>query len=135
MRTYRLQESGVLHAFEVSNTWLQPRAIARLMRSQGAEVTFQRRLFRSGDVHLQFKFQGKDFQVVEPFGDNSRYWIGPAEESPTPLAEVSDLHEVFAHYRPGFLGIIRSLSYGASAACRSGSVNSNVIGKPVCTTF
>jgi hypothetical protein len=112
MRTYPLQASGVLHAFEVSNIWLQPRAIARLVRSQGAEITFQRRLFRSGDVHLQFKFKGKEFQVIEPFGDNSRYWIGPAEESPAPLAEVSDLHEVFARYRPGFLDVVRSLVGG-----------------------
>jgi hypothetical protein len=112
MRTFPLQASSKLHAFEVSNIWLQPRAIARLVRSQGAEVTFQRRLFRSGDVHLRFKFKGKEFQVVEPFGDNSRYWIGPAGDSPAPSAEVSELHEVFAHYRPGVLGVIRSLVGG-----------------------
>src|SRR6187431_1100032 len=112
MRTYPLQASGALHAFEVSNSWLQPRAIARLVRSQGAEVTFKRRLFRSGDVHLQFRFKGREFQVVEPFGDNSRYWIGPAEDLLVPTAETSDLHKVFVDYHPGFLGVIRSLVGG-----------------------
>lgn len=109
MRTYPLQASGALHAFEVSNIWLQPRAIARLVRSQGAEVTFERRLFRSGDVRLLFRFKGREFQVVEPFGDNSRYWIGPADDSTAPAEGISDLHEVFVRYRPGFLGVIRSL--------------------------
>ncbi len=109
MRTYPLQSSGAIHAFEVSNLWLQPRAIARLLRSQGADVTFERRLFRSGDVHLQFRFKGKEFQVVEPFGDNSRYWIGPAGDAPVPSPEISELHKAFVHYRPGFFGSIRSL--------------------------
>ena len=112
MRTYPLQASGALHAFEVSNVWLQPRAIARLVRTQGADVTFRRRLFRSGDIHLKFNFKGKEFQVVEPFGDNSRYWIGPAGDSPAPSAEISDLHDVFVHYRPGFLSVFRSLVGG-----------------------
>ena len=112
MRTYPLQATGALHAFEVSNIWLQPSAIARLVRSQGAEVTYKRRLFRSGDVHLQFQFKGKEFHVIEPFGDNSRYWIGPAVDPLEPSPEISDLHEIFVKYRPGVLGVIRSLVGG-----------------------
>ncbi len=112
MRTYSLQASGALHAFEVSNIWLHPRAIARLVRSKGAEITFRRRLFRAADVHLKFRYKGLEFQVVEPFGDNSRYWIGPVDESLVASAETADLRDLFARYRPGVLGVLRSLVGG-----------------------
>ena len=33
-----------------------------------------------GDVRAKFHHQGDEFAVVEPFGDNSWYWIGPVSE-------------------------------------------------------
>ena len=106
MRTYPMQDSGALRGFEVSNAWLHSRAIARLVRSVGARITFRRRLFGAGDVHLKFQYKGREFQVIEPFGDNSRYWIVPVEASPSD--EIADLHDVFVRYRPGFAGMIKS---------------------------
>jgi hypothetical protein len=107
MRTYPLKDSGALRGFEVSNAWLHTRAIARFVSSIGAQVRFQRRLFGAGDVHLKFQYKGREFQVVEPFGDNSRYWIVPVEASPS--GEVADLHDAFVRYRPGLVEMFRSL--------------------------
>ena len=112
MRTYPLLASGAIHAFEVSNAWLRPRAIARLVRSKGAEITFKRRLFGPGDLRLTFRYKGREFQVVEPFGDNSRYWVGPAKDAPAATAETAELNEIFAQYRPGFAGALRSFVGG-----------------------
>jgi hypothetical protein len=112
MRTYPLQASGAVHAFEVSNLWLRPRAIARLVRSKGAEITFRRRLFGPRDLRLRFRYKDREFQVVEPFGDSSRYWIGPVEEALVPTAETAELNEIFAQYRPGVVGALRLLVGG-----------------------
>jgi hypothetical protein len=112
MRTYPLQASGAIHAFEVSNAWLRSRAIARLVRSKGAEITFQRRLFGPGDLHLRFRYKGQEFQVVEPFGDNSRYWVGPVDDTPAAAAATAELHEIFAQHRLGIAGALRSFVGG-----------------------
>ena len=109
MRTYPLQDSGTLRGFEISNAWLHPRAIARFVRSKGGQVTYRRRLFETGDVHLKFQYKSREFQVVEPFGDNSRYWIVPVDGSAFASTEIADLHDAFAGYRPGFVGMVRSL--------------------------
>ena len=38
-----------------------------------------------GDEHrAYFHFHGVPFVVWEPFGDNSRYWIGPANQDAQP---------------------------------------------------
>ena len=112
MRTYPLQVSGATYAFEVSNIWLRPRAIARLVRSKGAEVTYRSRLFGPSDLRLRFRYKGREFRVVEPFGDSSRYWIGPVEEGPTATAEVAELNEAFNRYRPGVIDTLRSFLGG-----------------------
>lgn len=112
MRTYPLQVSGATYAFEVSNIGLGPRSIARLVRSKGAQVTYRSRLFGPSDLRLRFRYKGREFQVVEPFGDSSRYWIGPVEEGPTATPEVAELNEAFSQYRPGVIERLRALLGG-----------------------
>lgn len=113
MRTFPLNHiSGGLLGFEVSNFWLQPRAAARLLRSKGAEITYQRRLFRRGEVHLAFRYGGYDFELVEPYGDSSRYEIVPVERAHPPQTEISEIRSFFDHYRPGLVGTVLSLFGG-----------------------
>ena len=50
------------------------------------------------DDRVTFTFQGVPFVINEPWGDNSRYWVGPlAPEASGP--DISPLHSAFVHYR------------------------------------
>ena len=72
------------------------RAVKRLLRSVDG-VTSIKRQFRSED-RLTFSFNGVPWVVHEPWGDNSRYWIGPREAKDHRF-DVAPIHDAFAHYR------------------------------------
>lgn len=79
MRTYPIRDDGgVLFAFEVS---AQPagRRLARVLRQIDGvtDVRLRRWWVGSPDVHVHFQYRGREYVVWEPFGDNSRWWIGP----------------------------------------------------------
>ena len=113
MRTRPLQHvSGGWLGFEVSNTWLQPRAAARLLQANGAEITYRRKLFRGGDVHIRFRYAGLEFQLVEPYGDSSCYEIVPVDAEHPPQAELAEIRGFFDRYRPGVFGTVASLFGG-----------------------
>jgi hypothetical protein len=106
LRTYPLTDnSGAIYAFEVGNALLSPREIARLVKSTlGASITAGPNGYASADdMRLRFHYAGTEFEVFEPFGDNSRYWIGPAGEKPARVPEIDKLHEMFQTYRPSLL--------------------------------
>jgi hypothetical protein len=78
---------------------------------------------KSRDIHVEFKYMGQAYIVWEPFGDNSRYWIGPADmvagtedvpdiQSPSDLVRLED---AFKRYHPpfhrAFLGEIVTLRF------------------------
>lgn len=98
MDTYPVKESqhGLI-AFEIENAYVSPRQIGQLLATvTGIENVRVRRIFsRESDVHLRFEYQGVPFVVWEPYGDNSRYWIGPddvdgAVIDSTPIKGVFD---------------------------------------------
>jgi hypothetical protein len=106
LRTYPLtDDSGAIYAFEVGNAFLSPREIARLVKSSlGASITAGPQGFASADdMRLRFHYAGTEFEVFEPFGDNSRYWVGPAGEKPIRVPEIDKLHNIFLAYRPSLL--------------------------------
>jgi hypothetical protein len=51
------------------------------------------------DVRLRFSYLGDDYEVYEPFGDNSRYWIGPDGEQAQRVSRIEEIHDVFAAHR------------------------------------
>jgi hypothetical protein len=113
MRTYQSPlRSGEISGFEVSNTWVQPRAAARLLTAKGAKVTFVRGLLRSGNVHLRFEYAGHMFELWEPFGDSSRYHVDLVEGTQAPPAIVQELRGHFEQYRPSLFGVLRSVFGG-----------------------
>lgn len=75
-----LDEDGRLLAFEVENAGLDRRGVCRIVGAiPGARIT-RRPKFLSWlreEVFCEFLVDGKKFIAWEPFGDNSRYWIGP----------------------------------------------------------
>jgi len=52
---------------------------------------------RSNDDRFAFVYLGRNCVVNEPFGDNSRYWIGPLEKDP-PI-DMTAIRDAFSRFR------------------------------------
>lgn len=91
MKTFLLNgDEGQLIGFEDSNSFLSSSGIAKYVRRiKGCDVVGTRRWFSADEVHVRFSFSGKRFIVWEPFGDNSRLWVGP-EDGEVTLPEIID---------------------------------------------
>jgi len=90
-----------LPAFEIENAYIGPRMVARLLGDvKGVTNVVERKLFgASPDVHIEFNYKGRPYIVWEPYGDNSRYWIGPKDEVMEDT-NIENLTTVFEGYRP-----------------------------------
>jgi hypothetical protein len=100
MRTFPvLTEQGATVAFEVENVLLPPRTIGTVLQSvPGVTSLSVRRPFSSDSTWLvKFEFRGRRFLVVEPFGDNSRYWIGP--ENTNEGGDIEALQAAIRNYK------------------------------------
>jgi hypothetical protein len=105
MRTYPIvDDHGRLVAFEVPNAYVGIGAVARLLRGVRGVSEVRRRALFGGpdDVHVAFQYDGTPFMVWEPYGDSSRYWIGPKAGVSAGI-DVAELHGVFQRYRPFLL--------------------------------
>ena len=83
MRVYELhRDDGYFLAFEIENVYVRPRKIGEILSAVGGvtDVRVRRSSRESRDVHVTLKYLGAEYIVWEPFGDNSRYWIGPEKE-------------------------------------------------------
>jgi len=98
MRTYPLlKDDGSLHAFEITSAWIRFGPLFNVLNSvQGVtEVTRQ----RFNEDRVAFKFHGFDCVVNEPWGDNSRYWVGLADPDTYSDIDISPIHEAFKKYK------------------------------------
>jgi hypothetical protein len=105
MRTYPSIDEGrgYMVAFEIEMVYTSLRSIAGVL-SGIAEVTNVRvrRIFESsGDIRIWFRYQRIECVVLEPFGDNSRYWIGPKNSKDA--FDIRNVEEAFEKYRPTLL--------------------------------
>jgi len=81
MRLYDLHDrEGRVFAFEVSNFWSTRSAVCRIAStSPGVRIVRRPKWlswFRE-EVFCEFELDGITFVAWEPFGDNTRFWIGP----------------------------------------------------------
>ena len=84
MRTWDLHsDAGEITGFEIGNTLTWRSTVVRLLkRMPGVEITKYPKFFSiNDDDFVRFKYRGEEFVVIEPFGDNSRYWIAAENES------------------------------------------------------
>ena len=93
-------DQGRLFGFRVSTLFLRRRGIPKIVATiPGAEILRKQKLFRlSGrDDFCEFSVDGKKFVAIEPFGDNSEFWIvgEPPEECP----QLKKVENVFAQHR------------------------------------
>jgi hypothetical protein len=83
MKIYELKdERGRTFAFEVAVPLGGRRRVCSIVRRiQGVKITKAPRFlswFRE-ETFCEFELGQVKFQAQEPFGDNSRYWIGPED--------------------------------------------------------
>jgi hypothetical protein len=106
MKTYPIfdKEHGPIDAFEIENAYVGVGTVADLLNKiVGVSDVRARKIFsKSGDIRVEFKYQGKDCVVVEPFGDNSRYWIG-SQNSEGGTTDLGEVENAFKQYKPSFI--------------------------------
>ena len=82
MKTRRLRDAqSRLYAVEVDMGYASVRTLAQVIGATSgvSDVRVRRPFSGSGNVRVSFRFQSADYVLMEPFGDSSEYWIGPAE--------------------------------------------------------
>ena len=103
MQTFPLidPDSGIKYAFEVENAYIGPKRIARLLAgAPDVSNVKSRRLFGPNpDTHVVFNYKGSEYMVWEPYGDNSRYWIGPRDTTVKGV-DITPVEQVFRNYCP-----------------------------------
>ena len=103
METYSVlsKDKARSSAFEVENAYIAVSTIVHLIQQvEGvAEVQPRRKLSGSSDVHVEFKYLGQPYIVWEPFGDSSRYWIGP-KDGVEAGGDSTAIEQAFKRYRP-----------------------------------
>jgi len=97
MKIHDLKDKeGRVFAFEVPNTLLTRRSVCKLVRSIPDARLLSGRAELRQEEFCVFEVQGQRFTVCEPFGDNSRYWVGP--EPPSWCDQVSVVRDAFVHH-------------------------------------
>jgi hypothetical protein len=88
-------------AFEVENMYISAGAAARLVATvDGVTAVEPRKVFsNASDVHVKFQYHGQPYMVWEPYGDSSRYWVGPKEEA-NDVGDITALEAAFKRYQP-----------------------------------
>ncbi len=118
------KDGKAVYAFEIENAYVSLAMVGALLDNvDGVQDVQRRKPFSAwGDVHIRFKYLGHDCVVIEPFGDNSRYWIG-AREIEKAKVDISKIEKQFREYSlPPFrrlLGDILSLRIAGRSLPRS----------------
>ena len=111
MRIYEIKDAeGRPFAFEVSNFHLTRAGLSRLVRRiPNCRIIRKPKWFRwssEDDAEFcEFEVDGMLFVAWEPWGDNSRFWVGPkVREGNTPQwsPAVDRVRETFRQARPIF---------------------------------
>jgi hypothetical protein len=92
---------AALNQFGRPATWRGRHGACRIARRiPGARVVRSQRRFASSnrDGFCEFELDGVTFIIEEPFGDNSRYWIGPNPAHY--MAQTAVVRDIFARAGP-----------------------------------
>jgi len=99
MKTYDLHDDqNRVFAFEIRNLGLGRDGVCRVVETiPGATLVRRPKKFLSWfreDTFCEFTVDGETYEVEEPFGDNSRYWVGP--RPPRWLPQTERVRDAFA---------------------------------------
>lgn len=94
-------DHGELIYFEIPNIFLSRRAAIKIIKNIPDAEIIEEEI--KDDVFCTFKLGENIFEIMEPFGDNSRYHIGEK------IAQNSDglktIRQIFLDFRPSLLSI------------------------------
>jgi len=100
MKTYQIHSSdGNLIGFEVTSAWVLLSPLMKILKSVAGVTEVKRQWFNEDRVI--FKYHGIPAVVNEPWGDNSRYWLGFQEPGSYPEINLEPLHKAFINYKGG----------------------------------
>ena len=118
MKTYPLKdETGCPFAVEVDVMLFGLRNLTRAIATVDgvSEVTVRKPFSSSGDVRATFLYGGEEFAIIEPFGDSSRYWVGPIGK--TAHRDISPIEVRLGAFQPSVLrrliGGLMTLNFSA----------------------
>src|SRR5262249_556173 len=128
-------DDGKDSAFEVGNFHLGRRGLCRLVsRIPGCVVVRKPSRFRwsleDEEEFCEFELDGVRFVAWEPYGDNSRDWVGPKSPEGTPprwCPQVDRVREAFVQARP-FLGFLFGQPDGAASRSQTGRPGTDSLG-------
>jgi hypothetical protein len=110
MNTYPItSKTGQIYAFEIENLFVGSRLISKLLHHipYVSEINNRRLFRRPFDIRAEFLYKGQQFIVCEPYGDSSRYWIGPkTDSSDGNTIDISEIEKTFKEYQPKWMKFI-----------------------------
>jgi len=96
----RARSYGEAFAFEVGSIFISRRRLCKILGRIAGVRILRSPLPLSGfreEEFCEFELNGELFAAWEPYGDNSRFWIGPA--SGTPSKSIQVLIDAFRNHR------------------------------------
>ncbi len=107
MKTYTIRDAqGQLMAFEVDSILFPTSRTLRglLSRHHGvSSISRKTSAFKGKECLLSFTFREVSLVVWEPFGDSSRYWVGPEVPEDARADLLEEVERLFRDYRPPLL--------------------------------
>jgi hypothetical protein len=103
MKVYDLiDKEGRVFAFEINNKFFGRMKLCKLVRSIPETQILKAPTYRSfhlkgEDEFCEFEISGQKFVAWEPYGDNSRYWIGP--KPPLWCEQVEVIRSAFVNHK------------------------------------
>ncbi|HSN21269.1 MAG TPA: hypothetical protein VLS49_11360 [Usitatibacter sp.] len=116
MRTFPTStEQANRASFEVNNVLVSRRIAAKILKNvpNVSDVRLEGHFGGVNDIRVSFKYFGQDYVVWEPYGDNTRYWIGPRELSTTSRS-IEEIQKAFSQYSPPFWRRALAILFGPS---------------------
>lgn len=93
-----LEDKQKVFAFAIDNTHINVAGVARVLAAvEGGSEIKRPRLFR--DIHITFMYFGIPYSVLEPWGDNDEYWIGPVDNMGECRQDISELENALKRYK------------------------------------
>lgn len=88
-------------AFEIETAYFAVSTIAQLVRQvEGVtEVRTVATASTSDDIRVEFSYLGRPYIVWEPYGDSSRFWIGP-KDGVEAGGDSTAIEQAFLCYQP-----------------------------------
>jgi hypothetical protein len=128
MRTFEIHsdDDGYFVAFEIENAYIRPKKVGEILSAVGGvtNVAVGKSSGESRDIRVAFNYLGIEYIVWEPYGDNSRYWIGPKQmDGNLSNIDITPLETAFRDYEPPFLvkivGALITLNFKSLFGIRS----------------